>query len=232
MGYNGQWNSTDQVAAARDRFRPDRPLRHARRQRRRRLQPLQPVGRLCRAAGRWRIQEHRVLVQVPAEPVLQLHLLPQRPGQRRPVRAGRRPQRLWLDRPVDQERRSSFGQPTRNTARLRVAPGPHRAGRACTPPANANACRRRARTTWSRAAPASIVSNDTQWSDGFRSIARPALRPLPLRRRRLRAPQNSRRRDAPASLSPKTVAGVRPLGTRPNTSSTPATASTATTHAA
>ena len=43
MAYNNRWTSTDQVAAARDRPGPDRPLRHARSDRRRPFQPLQPV---------------------------------------------------------------------------------------------------------------------------------------------------------------------------------------------
>ena len=61
------------------------------------------------------VPDHGLLVQVQAEPVLQLHLLPRRSGQRRPVRAGRRPQRLRLDRASGPRSASCSAAPTRNT---------------------------------------------------------------------------------------------------------------------
>ncbi len=213
---------------ARCDVRAARPLRHARRQRRRRFRSLQPVGRLRRAAGRRRVHDHRLLVQVPAEPVLQLHLLPRRPGQRRPVRAGRRPQRLRLDRAMVEEH-DLVRQGVAQHGRLRAAPGPHRPGR---PVRHARA--QRLSTTRedsvTEGSAGIFVSNDTQWTPWLRSIAGLRYDRYRLRREQRRAGQHRQGR-APASPH-RSCRWCSARGSGPNTSSMPATAFTATTRAA
>ena len=195
--------------AARGRRRTDRPLRHARRQRRRQVAALQPVGRLRDAARRRPVPDDGVLVQVQAQSLLELHLLPRRSGQRRPVRAGRRPQRLRLDRAAGRNRASCsacrratrWGSSCGRTASIRS--GSMRRS-------SASGCRRRARTTSSKAAPASTRQNDTQWNDWFRSI-------LGLRYDRYRFDVDSSiagelgQRDLGHHVA-QAVAGVRPVG--------------------
>ena len=83
------------------------------------------------AAGRRRVPDRLpTAIQLPAGPVLQLHLLPRRPGQRRPVPADRPAQRLRLDRRIAPDRASCSGGHDQHVWAA-AAPRPHRPGRAC-----------------------------------------------------------------------------------------------------
>ncbi len=87
--------------AARRRRRPDRPLRRDRPERRRQDVALQPVVRRGQARRARHVPLRRVRGRVAAAPVQRLHVLPRRPGRRRPVRAVREPQHGRLrDEPV------------------------------------------------------------------------------------------------------------------------------------
>ncbi|TMA42974.1 MAG: Plug domain-containing protein, partial [Deltaproteobacteria bacterium] len=66
----------------------DRSLRRHRSHDRRKEPSLQPLRRLPAGARRRPAASQRVCREVPPEPVLQLHLLSRRPGERRPDRAG------------------------------------------------------------------------------------------------------------------------------------------------
>ena len=122
MAYEGRWNSTDQVplraldAGLIGRYGTLDDSDGGKSQR------YSFSRRLRDPAGRRPAADHRVLVPVQAQPLLQLHLFPRRPGERRPVRAGRRPQRLRLDGQLDEERRPPWRAHAQH-GRLRAAPG-------------------------------------------------------------------------------------------------------------
>ena len=94
MGYRGRWNSTDQVPARAIADGTHRPLRH--------VDPTDG-GDSYRYSGsvEWQRtaqqrehQGHGLRPRLRPEPVLELHLLPRRSRQRRPVPPGRSPLRL------------------------------------------------------------------------------------------------------------------------------------------
>ena len=89
MGYDASWASTDQVPARAIESGLDPALRPHRRHRRRAHVALQRVGRVA-AVGR-APPDPRVGLRPPLRPrsVLELHLLPRRPGPGRSVRAAR-----------------------------------------------------------------------------------------------------------------------------------------------
>ena len=128
MAYSGKWNSTDQV--------PLRAINDGLIGRYGSLddsdggssQRYSVSADYATPLAGGLVSDHRLLVQVPAESLLQLHLLPRRPGQRRPVRAGRRPQRLRLDRQLEEDR-GDVRRPHAQHARLRAAAGPDQPGR-------------------------------------------------------------------------------------------------------
>ena len=91
MGYSAGWNSTDQIPQRAVDAGRDRPLRRDRPDRRRPHRALQPVvPRRAHGFDDGELQAQRLRDPLAARPVLQLHLLPRRPAdRRRPVRAGR-----------------------------------------------------------------------------------------------------------------------------------------------
>ena len=172
MAYERQLELDRPGAAARARRRPHRPLRHAGRQRRRRVAARYSV-RLDYAAplAGGELPDHGLLVPVPPQPVLQLHLLPR--TTRSTATSSSRP--TTATSTAGPANWTKSARPVRRAhaqhGRLRAAPGSHRPGRAVTRRRAARAAvHDAARTTSSRAAPASSLQNDTQWNDWFRSI--------------------------------------------------------------
>ncbi len=118
MGYDGRWNSTDQI--------PDRAVTEGLISRFGNIdptdQPLQPGRRLAARERGHADAGERLCPALRAQPLLELHLLPRRPGERRPIRADRPPHRGRLPgrAPVGRLLDGS-GDPD-----LRGAPGPGR----------------------------------------------------------------------------------------------------------
>ncbi len=107
--------------AASRRLGSDRPLRRARCERRRQHLSLQRLGRPRAPLRRRRLQARRLCHPLPAQAVLELHVLPRAPGRpgpdgdrRRPVRAVRRAQGLRPGDAAVHGTRSSAA-PTRST---------------------------------------------------------------------------------------------------------------------
>ena len=115
--------------AARSRPGAGRVLRHARSDRRRQIEPLQPLGRVAAVGGQRQPGREPVRDQVEPPALLELHLLPRQPGERRPVPAERGPGRLrWRVQP-DLVR--ALGRPARVEHRRPAAPPrPDEPGRA------------------------------------------------------------------------------------------------------
>ena len=131
--------------ATRGRLRLDRPLRHARPDRRRRPVPLQPVRRVAAVGGEHQPGGEPVRDQVEAQPVLQLHVLPRQPGERRPVPAGRGARRSR--RRGEPDVVHPLGRPSHVEHARACSCGATDCGRSpSTAPRRASDCRRRART--------------------------------------------------------------------------------------
>ena len=153
MGYRGTWNSTDQI--------PTRAVADGRIGRFGLVDSTDggrvvALQRLARVAAQQRERQHhaqRLRPRLRPQPVLELHLLPRRPGERRSVPAGRSPLR---------ERRASHAPPARPVGRPAGAEhgrraGPERRHQRRRPLSHARAAsgsRRSARTRCSRPAPA------------------------------------------------------------------------------
>ncbi len=175
MAYGGRWNSTDQIAQ--------------------RAVEQGLIGRFgtldasdggesqryslsldyADAVGGRPVPDHRLLVQVQAEPVLQFHLLPGRSGQWRPVRAGRQSQCLRLDGKLGEAQRTvrRTCQATRSaTSCARTSIDPVGLYSTVTPRSPVDHARGRV----DEGSVGIYAQNDTQWNDWFRSIAGSALR--------------------------------------------------------
>ena len=185
IGYHGDWNSTDQVAAARDRRRHHRPLRRDRSTATaatRRATALAANGIATPSAGPVRASSPTATTTT--SPVLELHLLPRRPGARRPVRAERPPlgrSASSADHTLDCD--ALRARRCDNTVGLQVRSDLIRQRPLSTPRARPRSATTR-RTTSSRRASALYVENETQWTDWFRTDAGLRVDVYRLRRRR------------------------------------------------
>ena len=189
-GLRGTWNSTDQVPARAVDDGRHRPLRHHRRHRRRRLVPLQRLGRLAAHAQQRQHQGQRLRHRLRPEPVLELHLLPRRSRQRRPVPPGRSPLRLGRQGHATGGSGSGAAGRCRTSSALQLRQRRHRQRRAVSHGARASRSRPSARTACGR--PASAASRRTRrsgrrgcgrWpacaSTATASTSTPASRPTP-----------------------------------------------------
>ena len=130
------WDVDRPGPAARGRAGPHRSLRRARHDRRRRLVSLQRIVRLAADARQRRDEGDGVRHRLRPQPLLQLHVLPRRSRERRPVPAGGSPVRdrregdpspaepLGRPRRAEHVRRCSCGT---TTSRRSVSTTPQRA---------------------------------------------------------------------------------------------------------
>ena len=87
IGYSGRWHSTDQVPQRAVASGSPRPLRRRRRERPRRDSPLHARGRVAQEHARGAHRGEGLRDRLRPRPVLELHVLPRRSRERRPVRA-------------------------------------------------------------------------------------------------------------------------------------------------
>ena len=118
---------------ARRRGGDDRPLRHHRHLGRRRLLPLQRLGRLAAHREQRQHQGERLRHRLRHEPVLELHLLPGRRRERRPVPPGRPALRVGRQGQPPAARATGAAARCRTPSRSRFATTTSRTSACITP---------------------------------------------------------------------------------------------------
>ena len=200
--YHGEWNSTDQLAVARRRRGPDRPLR------RDRSRPTAATRYRYSGSVDWQQgtqhdadQGDGVRHRLRPRPVFELHVLPGRSRSRRSVRAGRPPvhQRRkvihrrvtrWGGRAVQ----NTFGVQLRNDDIANVGLYHTEAARAARHAESGRGARDRA--------PACYAQNEVEWTPWLRTHGRSTRRRRAVPRGRARSGQQ-RARARTRCVSPK-----------------------------